>query len=57
MLIALTRFFILAGNLKHKNLMGDVVSSQAYIDDQNDNMDNVSMEDMVIDEPTDVAGE
>ncbi|XP_075073834.1 uncharacterized protein LOC107797636 isoform X2 [Nicotiana tabacum] len=45
------------GNLKHKNLMGDVVSSQAYIDDQNDNMDNVSMEDMVIDEPTDVAGE
>nr|XP_016489377.1 PREDICTED: Fanconi anemia group D2 protein homolog isoform X1 [Nicotiana tabacum] len=45
------------GNLKHKNLMGDVVSSQAYIDDQNDNMDNVSMEDMVIDEPTDIAGE
>uniref|UniRef100_A0A0V0GRH8 Putative ovule protein n=1 Tax=Solanum chacoense TaxID=4108 RepID=A0A0V0GRH8_SOLCH len=22
------------GNLKHKNLMGDVVSSQAYVDDQ-----------------------
>ncbi|XP_049388880.1 uncharacterized protein LOC125853255 isoform X1 [Solanum stenotomum] len=45
------------GNLKHKNLMGDVVSSQAYVDDQKDNMDNVSTENMDIDEPTDIAGE
>ncbi|CAN4108571.1 unnamed protein product [Withania somnifera] len=37
------------GNLKHKNLMGDVVSSQAYVDDQNDTTDNVSTENMVID--------
>lgn len=37
--------------------MGDVVSSQAYVDDQNDNMDNVSTENIVIDEPTDIAGE
>ncbi|MCD7455074.1 hypothetical protein HAX54_026977 [Datura stramonium] len=45
------------GNLKHKNLMGDVVSSQAYVDDQNYNIDNVSTENVVIDEPTDIAGE
>ncbi|KAK4379101.1 hypothetical protein RND71_000963 [Anisodus tanguticus] len=45
------------GNLKHKNLMGDIVSSQAYVDDQNDNMDNVSTENMDIDEPADIAGE
>ncbi|KAJ8529382.1 hypothetical protein K7X08_036217 [Anisodus acutangulus] len=45
------------GNLKHKNLMGDIVSSQAYVDDQNDNMDNVSTENMNIDESTDIAGE
>ncbi|XP_010327602.2 uncharacterized protein [Solanum lycopersicum] len=45
------------GNLKHKNLMGDVVSSQAYVDDQKDNMDNVSTENMDIDEPADIAGE
>ena len=31
--------FILAGNLKHKDLMGQVVSSQAYTDHQNDNLD------------------
>lgn len=37
--------------------MGDVVSSQAYVDDQKDNMDNVSTENMDIDEPTDIAGE
>ncbi|KAJ8573017.1 hypothetical protein K7X08_009528 [Anisodus acutangulus] len=43
------------GNLKHKNLMGDIVSSQAYVDDQNDNMDNVSTENMDIDEPADIA--
>ncbi|KAM3290354.1 hypothetical protein P3S67_018643 [Capsicum chacoense] len=45
------------GNLKHKNLMGDIVSSQAYIDDQNDNMDNVSTENMDADDHTDIAGE
>ncbi|KAJ9686029.1 hypothetical protein PVL29_015082 [Vitis rotundifolia] len=27
------------GNLKHKDLMGQVVSSQAYVDHQNDNLD------------------
>ncbi|XP_060218210.1 uncharacterized protein LOC132645313 isoform X1 [Lycium barbarum] len=45
------------GNLKHKNLMGDVVSSQAYVGDQNDYTDNVSTENMDINEPTDIAGE
>lgn len=30
--------FIVAGNLKHKDLMGQVVSSQAYLDDQNESV-------------------
>ena len=33
-------FLSWAGNLKHKDLMGQVVSSQAYMDDQNDNNNN-----------------
>lgn len=30
-------FLLLAGNLKHKDLTGHVVSSQAYVDEQNEN--------------------
>lgn len=29
----------MAGNLKHKDLMGQVVSSQAYVDELNNNVD------------------
>lgn len=35
---------ILTGNLKHKDLMGQVVSSQAYDDDRNDPTDEHHME-------------
>lgn len=31
---------VLTGNLKHKDLMGQVISSQAYVEDQNDNVDD-----------------
>lgn len=44
-----------AGNLKHKNLMGHVVSSQAYVDDQNENIQSEASEVNVEDEPMNVA--
>ncbi|XP_071936752.1 uncharacterized protein [Coffea arabica] len=45
------------GNLKHKNLMGHVVSSQAYVDDQNENIQSKASEVNVADEPMNVACE
>lgn len=35
---------ILTGNLKHKDLTGQVVSSQAYLDEQSENGDEDSRE-------------
>lgn len=32
--------FVLAGNLKHKDLAGQVVSSQAYLDDQDEKLED-----------------
>ncbi|XP_057956643.1 uncharacterized protein LOC131149872 isoform X2 [Malania oleifera] len=45
------------GNLKHKDLMGQVVSSQAYGDDQNENIDDDPEEAAVEDQPIRVASE
>lgn len=40
-------FWNFSGNPKHKGLMGQVVSSQAYLDDQNDQINNNSAEAVV----------
>lgn len=40
----------LSGNLKHKDLMGQVVSSQAYMDDPNDVTNNDPEETIVQDD-------
>uniref|UniRef100_A0A5B7BAS1 Uncharacterized protein n=1 Tax=Davidia involucrata TaxID=16924 RepID=A0A5B7BAS1_DAVIN len=45
------------GNLKHKDLMGKVVSSQAYVDEQNENIDEDTMEAVVDDQRSSVASE
>ena len=49
--------FILAGNLKHKDLMGQVVSSQAYMDHQNDNLDENPEEPIAEEQSTGDASE
>ncbi|KAI3445229.1 hypothetical protein Pfo_001894 [Paulownia fortunei] len=43
------------GNLKHKDLMGQVVSSQAYLDDKNDGINNDPAEAIVEDQPMNVS--
>ncbi|KAL3814707.1 hypothetical protein ACJIZ3_015975 [Penstemon smallii] len=43
------------GNLKHKDLMGHVVSSQAYMDDQNGDINDESADIIIEDQPTNVA--
>ncbi|KAA8544885.1 hypothetical protein F0562_019717 [Nyssa sinensis] len=45
------------GNLKHKDLMGQVVCSQAYVDDQNDEIDEDNVETVVDDQHCSVASE
>lgn len=45
------------GNLKHKDLTGQVVSSQAYADDQNNNVDEDLAEAVEEDQPVSVASE
>ncbi|KAK9285230.1 hypothetical protein L1049_024418 [Liquidambar formosana] len=45
------------GNLKHKDLTGQVVSSQAYVDDQNENVDEDLMETVGGDQPTSVTSD
>ncbi|KAJ6332276.1 hypothetical protein OIU76_010629 [Salix suchowensis] len=45
------------GNLKHKDLTGQVVSSQAYADDQNNNVDEDLAEAVEEDQPDSVASE
>lgn len=45
------------GNLKHKDLTGQVVSSQAYADDQNNNFDEDLAEAVEEDQPISVASE
>ncbi|KAJ9185042.1 hypothetical protein P3X46_004717 [Hevea brasiliensis] len=45
------------GNLKHKDLMGQVVSSQAYADDQNSNADEDLAEADDSDQPVSIASE
>ncbi|KAF2308725.1 hypothetical protein GH714_014578 [Hevea brasiliensis] len=47
----------LKGNLKHKDLMGQVVSSQAYADDQNSNADEDLAEADDSDQPVSIASE
>lgn len=36
----LTIYLLYTGNLKHKDLTGQVVSSQAYVDNQNDDVND-----------------
>ncbi|KAG8391040.1 hypothetical protein BUALT_Bualt01G0146600 [Buddleja alternifolia] len=43
------------GNLKHKDLMGQVVSSQAYLDDQNDDINDNPAEAIVEDQTMNVT--
>lgn len=43
------------GNLKHKDLMGQIVSSQAYLDDQNDEINEDPEEAIIEDQPLNVA--
>ncbi|XP_062170326.1 uncharacterized protein LOC133876038 [Alnus glutinosa] len=45
------------GNLKHKDLTGQVVSSQAYVDDQNNNDEENSAEAVDDDQPAVVSSE
>ncbi|CAK7340364.1 unnamed protein product [Dovyalis caffra] len=45
------------GNLKHKDLTGQVVSSQAYVDDVNNNVDEDPAEAVDDDQPVSVASE
>jgi hypothetical protein len=49
-----TLSYILAGNLKHKDLLGQVVSSQAYLDDQNETVPQPA-ETIIEDEPMNSA--
>lgn len=49
---------VLTGNLKHKDLTGQVVSSQAYVDDQDKNGDEEDpMEAVNEDPPASVSSE
>ncbi|KAK6140442.1 hypothetical protein DH2020_025826 [Rehmannia glutinosa] len=43
------------GNLKHKDLMGQIVSSQAYMDDNNDDINDDPAEAIVEDQPMNVS--
>nr|GMC91789.1 Fanconi anemia group D2 protein homolog isoform X2 [Ipomoea batatas] len=47
---------VMAGNLKHKNLVGDIVSSQAYKEEEED-VDHNEDENTEEDQPVDVANE
>jgi hypothetical protein len=48
---------VLTGNLKHKDLTGQVVSSQMYVDDQNNNVEENSAEAVEDDQPDIVSSE
>lgn len=45
------------GNLKHKDLMGHVVSSQAYVDEHIANADENPAETTAKDQPTNMASQ
>lgn len=45
------------GNLKHKDLMGQVVSSQPYIGDQDENIDDEPVDSVLSDQPATVAND
>nr|GMC91792.1 Fanconi anemia group D2 protein homolog isoform X2 [Ipomoea batatas] len=48
---------VMAGNLKHKNLVGDIVSSQAYKEEEEEDVDHNEDENTEEDQPVDVANE